>query len=358
MGLGRHQTVPTMTETASSIAQPDISILPIHFDVPGHYLPLETFIETARQTQSIIDGFNQELLGGELRYELYVLPPDEGSFKSKLGIAVVCGVLWGFAESDIGKAFIKGLTTHEPAYWAESIGIYLRERSKSSDIPTSAPGPVTLSQEEQSKLESLLLVEATKSFLQKDQNELSRVGITPRKFYQAYDARNQFYNACLADPQVRALGFEEAERFPIERKDFLRLQVALQPREQELPSLPWRVELTTLKVTSPNWDKEDRQRPWKARDDKNRDRYFRIDDEQFWALVRAQQINPHIIDTIKVQWAFQVQGSQRRNVRVLRVLEYNDQVLAEPLDENALSAILGHLDSSPGQLPDLFDKRD
>jgi hypothetical protein len=69
--------------------------------------------------------------------------------------------------------------------------------------------------------------------------------------------------------------------------------------------------------------------------------------------VQGKQINPHIIDTVKVQVAFV--GEQRRNARVLRVLEYNDQVLGNPLDENALAAMLGVFNRKSGQEPGLFD---
>ena len=107
-----------------SSADPIIGIIPIHFDVPGHYLPLATFVETASKTHSIIDAFNREIFDGKLQYDLLVFPPDEGSFKTKLGFALLAGwgVVWSFTQSDIGKGFIKGLTTHEPAYWAERAG--------------------------------------------------------------------------------------------------------------------------------------------------------------------------------------------------------------------------------------------
>lgn len=110
--------------------------------------------------------------------------------------------------------------------------------------------------------------------------------------------RNGFYQACAADKKVRALGFDDSDEFPIKRKDFARLIVPLAPREDQPASQPWQVEIVVLNVTSPNWDRQDEQRNWKGRDERGRERYFRIEDEQFWALVQGEELNPHIIDTV------------------------------------------------------------
>ena len=80
-----------------------------------------------------------------------------------------------------------------------------------------------------------------------------------------------------------------------------------------------------------------------------------MDDEEFWQLVEAKRLNPHIIDTLKVQWAFNRVAGQKRNICVLRVLEFNDSVLAEPLDDNALRAVLGRYEREHSQTKDLFD---
>lgn len=294
---------------------PLIGLIPLHFDVPGNHLPLTTFIETANQTRAIVEAFNRDLFEGGLRFELFVLPPEEGSFKTKLGLALsVCGVVWAFTQSDIGKAFIKGLTTHEPAYWAEQVGVRIRQQLLHSDGSARHVGEVE-QVELKRQFEAVIISKSTKSFLQSDDADLRRVGITTQKFRDAYDARNKFYQACLKDTKIQALGFDETENFPIKRQDFRRLQVVL-PSKEEVTQ-PWEVEIVTLRVTSPNWDRQDRQRPWKARDANGRERYFRIEDQHFWDLVSAQALNPHIVDNIKVQWAYV--RDLRRSARVLRV---------------------------------------
>lgn len=112
-----------------------------------------------------------------------------------------------------------------------------------------------------------------------------------------------------------------------------------------------------LKVTSPNWDREDRQRQWKGKDGHGRERYFRIDDEHFWSLVKADQLSTHIIDTIKVQWTFQGKAESPKNCRVLKVLEFNGAILSHPLDDNALRAIVGLYERVSVDQGDLFERR-
>ena len=45
-----------------------------------------------------------------------------------------------------------------------------------------------------------------------------------------------------------------------------------------------------------------------------------------------------------------------RRARVVRVLEYNNQILGEPLDDNALAALLGTFNQQSDDGPTLFDR--
>ncbi|MER9438562.1 hypothetical protein [Mesorhizobium sp. M7A.F.Ca.US.010.02.1.1] len=334
-----------------------IEIIPIHFDVPEHHLELKTFIETAAQTELIIAGLNEYLFEGRLEYQVLVLPPEIGTFKTRLAIAAATAatISWGAVESDIGAAFIKGLTGHEPVYWSELAGGYVGELlADEMKVPPSATDARI-----ECRTGALILSESTKSFLQKDVSELNKIGIRPTQFREGYEARNKFYEACAADTKIQGVGFTDADEFPIRRGDFGRLHVALPPKEKDLDDRPWHVAIDTVKVTSPNWERGDKQRQWKGRDSSGHERLFRIEDEQFWHLVTNQKLNPHIFDTIKVQWAFRSEMGKLKDTRVLRVLEYNENTLAPPLDGNALDALLGQYGDMVGSAAGsggLFDR--
>ncbi|MEX0827617.1 MAG: hypothetical protein WD005_01565, partial [Haliea sp.] len=156
-----------------------IEIIPIHFDVPGHQIPLSTFIATAEQTEAVIGSLNRELFDGNLKYELFVLPPEEGTFLSRLGFVLLAGygVVWSFTESDVGAAFIKGLTTQAPAYWAEMVGTEFRD--KLIDSPDSEEAEADEEQVAKRRYESRIISEATKSFLQTNISDLEAIGVTP-----------------------------------------------------------------------------------------------------------------------------------------------------------------------------------
>lgn len=325
-----------------------IELIPIHFDVPGHEIPLATFIRTALETQAIIRSLNKELFDGAIQFELVVLPPEDGSFLQRLGVYIIAGwgVIWTFTESDIGKGYIKGLTGHEPSHWAEVAG-----EATATTFESVVKGESSAAY--QKSFSALIICETTKSFLQKDTADLVRVGITPSEFHDAYAARNEFYAACDHTPGLRAIGFTDTPVFPIQKEDFVRLQTDLPPkRDDDEP--PWQVAAATLRVTSPNWDRSDRGRSWKGRDERGRDRYFRIDDEEFWHRAAAGAVSAHVIDVMKVQWAYRGRTSQPRDCRVLRVLEFNGEKLAEPLNDDALAAQLGEFSIFRDDQIDLF----
>lgn len=327
-----------------------IDVIPIHFDVPGHELPLSTFVSTSEQTRAIIRALNEELFEGQLQFQILVLPPAEGSFLTRLGLVLLggWGIIWTFTESDIGQAFIKGLTGHEPAYWAENAGTSARnllaQHTEAGDGPEESP---------EQKVVGTIVCEAVKSFLSRPNRELVHQGLDKARFRAAYEAKNAFYESCAVTPQIRGLGFDERPIFPINRDQFPEHHSTLPPPE-EADDL-WFVTTAVLRVTSPNWDRDDRARQWKGRDHQGRDRYFRIEDEDFWGLVGREAISTHIIDTMKVQWAYQGRPEQPRNCRVLRVLEFNEVALAPPLADDTLAVRLGELRQAVRDQGDLFD---
>ncbi len=341
-----------------------IEVLPIHFDVPNHYIPLKTFIQTANQAEGVVASLNTEWFAGELEYEVVVVPPRPGSLLVGLGVAVVTITVagWKFLHSEIGKAFVCGLTGKEPAHWAKHIGERIRSTVSSEHIAeelTDVP-KLEANDEESAPPEirntstSIILVESTKAILTKDAGELRRVGVDPEHFREALEARNEFYRACWEEDELRAIGFDETDTFPISRKDFVQLQVPLGPREETLEEEPSTVEITMVTVSSPNWDRGDASRMWRGKDATGRYRNFKMTDEGFWSLATQDQLVLHGQDTMKVQWAFQGDGAKRKNYRVLRVLEYNGEHLSDPLDGDALDAILGPYRAGEEDQDDLF----
>ncbi|MBO6773372.1 MULTISPECIES: hypothetical protein [unclassified Thalassospira] len=336
-------------------------VLPIHFDVDQHRLPLKDFVETALSAQKIVETFNEEILDNSAKLELFVVPPKQGSFLTLIGIvASSVAATWAVMQTDIGKSFIKGLTGQEPAYWAEVAGQKLRARigRTEDDLEVdeiSVEELVPENSELQREITAIVLSELIRRFLEKEYNELRALGFSNRKFRAAYEAKNQFYSACYKDKRIQGISFDSSEGFNITRKDFPKYITELPPKEDDNSSDDWVVEVTYVKATSPNWDRFDKSRLWKSRDENGHSIFFSIDDEAFWDLASSEHLQAQVINNMKVQWAFNEENRRRKAVRVLKVLEFNGEVLSKPLDGEQLERIVGEFRHARKDQDDLFD---
>lgn len=336
-------------------------IIPLHFNVPGHHLPLDQFIETARSTQAIVDNFNKEFFDGKLKYQILVIPPKEGTFLEILGVVISVGApIWAFLSTDIGRAYIKGLTGHDPVYWAEKAGEKTKEylvdengglgkTIDDKDKPKKSP-EVT---QEEKKAISIIVVQITLGFLQKEPDELRKIGISKDKYRAAYSARNRIYQSCIDNSEVQGLGFDTTPNFPIKRSEFPKYIIEV-PAEQEIEdNAVWKVETKDIKVNSPNWKREGRK--WQAETNADKEVWFSIEDDAFWHHVRIKDIQPDINDNMKVQWAYPGDSSKPSNVKVLKVLTYNGKKISDPLSNEELEKLLQEYAVHESDQKDLFD---
>ena len=334
-----------------------------HFDVERHSIPLNQFVDTARSSQAIIDDFNEQLFDKKVRYELRVRTPEFGGLMEVLGLLVLGGggTIWAFVNTDIGKAYFKGLTGEEPVHWAEKLGERTRKFLWKDDQqhralpPKIVESPPTDVVSDDAELHAALLVELLISFLAASMDKLRAVGITPAKFRKAFAARNAIYRACIENPEVQGLSFDRSHDFPLKRADFPRL-IAQIPDEVLVPdetSVSWSFELVDILVNSPNWKRDGRK--WQAATDKFQDIAFSLEDETFWHHVQIKDIQPDIRDNMRVQWAYPSGLSKPSHVRVLRVLTYNGKKISDRLSEPELQALLQEAYTIEPETPDLFD---
>lgn len=344
-------------------------LLFIHFDVREHYIKLDTFVETAQSAKRIVEALNSQFFDGNLRYELIVLPAQDGSFLSKLAMCVGGGVsaVFAFLNTDVGGAYIEGLTGKPPAEWAEQLGEHHRnaveevlEGEKSDGSQFTGAAEDGGSQRER-KCVARIVISMTRGVLELDNTELQQLGMEMGELTDTIDARADFYEACINDPDVANIGFTPEDDFPIPRNIFPERAQRPPRKEKEKDEPAWVVTIETIYVTSPNWDEDDQiSRQWKGKDAIRRDCYFVIEDSQFWHLVKNKELQVEVLDELKVQWAHQVVAGKAKNRKVLRVLEYNREKLADPLSEDALGTIIGSYSQgfAPSGEPSLFDETD
>lgn len=323
--------------------QSGLGIIPLHFDVTEHCIPLNQFIDSAKSTQCIIDNFNREFFNSKLQYEIRIITPQKGGLIELLGIGLtgyIIKLIWEFFESDVGKAYTKGLTDYEPTHWAELAG---KKTKKLSEI-------------DKKKLCTKIIALMVIGFLQKDTADLEKTGFSKEKFFLAYGAKNKIYEGCIKNKEVKGLGFDLSHDFPIKRADFPRFIVELptQQDEQELEEdKNWKVETVDLIVNSPNW-KRDNNRKWQGSTTNIKDIAFVIEDDNFWYHVKIKDIEPSINDNMCVQWAYPENAVKPTNVMVLRVISYNGKEISSELSKDELSAKLTNFRIEQPEHVDLF----
>ncbi|MGP0566704.1 MULTISPECIES: hypothetical protein [unclassified Nitrospina] len=346
-------------------ATEEMEFIPFHFDVPDHSLPLYQFIDTAKNTQSIIDNFNQEFFEGKVKYQIYVVTPREGGLIEILGILVsVPGSVLAFLSTEIGKAFTKGLTGQEPIFWAERFGknikeYFLQKIKGSSDKEKGDEEIAPLDGKEEQKFAALIIVQIIIGFLKKEPEILEPLGLSKEKFWPAYRAKNNIYQGCIDNPEVKGLGFDTTHTFPITRKEFPRYIVEVPPEietEEAVPDRKWVVDTPHITVYSPSWKRE--SRGWRADTRNYQDVVFSIEDENFWAHVEVKDIRPDIKDNMHVQWAYPEGSGKPSGVRVLRVLKYNGTKISDPLTEEQIKVELENYSVEKDDQMDLFENDD
>lgn len=306
----------------------------IHFDVDEHSLKLDTFISTAQQTEKLVRSLNSSFFNSEVELEIIVIPPEAGSFLTKLQFYVFGGIasIITFVETDIGAAYVKGLTGKEPAKIAELLGEETKKLLAPNDeVPEEKSRCITASE---------LIGDIAKGLLENESTHLKKIGINSNHHYDILNARSQFFKACIDNQNVNGIGFVPVHEFPIERKAFgARAENIQKPDEDS--KLQSEVVIDTLFVTSPNWDQEDQyHRNWKGKFTSGKNCYFIIEDSDFWIYADKKRLKVEVLDRLKVQWELQIDGKKVKKRRVLRVIELNNEVLNQPLNEDELEQIL------------------
>ncbi len=312
-----------------------------HFDVKHHRIPLGQFIDTAKATEAILYDFNHNFFNGELKYDLYVLPSEEGGWieridiKLRIGaslVAIVTG-LAVFIDTSTGQNIIEYLTDKKPAQHKKIIdlqNLWIEESSSSYKTDELAQ-----------KLLVNYMSGMPAYFLDQDTDILLDNNINPDTFRKSFRARNKFYKACIDNKEVQGLSFDPSHVFPIERKDFKKKIITIPTKTDEpyenTETQEFQCETTEIFVNSPNWKRKGRK--WQAPNSKGKFTEFIIQDITFWQHVKVKDIPTTIEDNMKVQWMYQSENGQQKNVHVLKVLSFNGGDISEPLSEKEIQEI-------------------
>ncbi|MGD9920198.1 MAG: hypothetical protein AB7V13_01965 [Pseudorhodoplanes sp.] len=343
-----------------------------HFDVDRGSIPLAQFIDTARATQEIIDDFNRSLFDEKLKYELRVKTPEDGSLIEVLAVVVTAGgSVLAFLGTDIGKAFFRGLTTEEPAAWAEKAGAKIRKALRKAKVSAESDEPQALGEmveaarmvepmpDDPKQIEAEVIARITVCFVEIDTERLKKIGITPEKFRAAFQGRNRIFQGCINNPEVKGITFNRKPDFAIKRMDFPeRITQLPDPLSDDpISTSDLNFETVDIVVNSPNWKRDGRN--WQAATGKYEDVSFSIEDESFWHRVekRDSDLKPTIRDNMRVQWAYPAGTAKPAHVKVFRVLSYNGRKISSPMTDREIQELQSTVHFVEPDMRDLFDER-
>lgn len=164
-----------------------IKVIPIHYEVESHSIDLDVFIKAAQGVETIASNIGNILCGEKIRCKVLILPPEEGSFKQMLGIAIA-GVV-SFVGTEITSGVVKGLTGKSIEDWAENGAECIKE--------------------------------CVISYMKNDEASLVQKLPSDADLSKSKKAKSDFYIACENSKGITAIGFSESDDFPIKRDTFM-----------------------------------------------------------------------------------------------------------------------------------------
>lgn len=318
-----------------------------HFNIESSSLPLQNFLDASKATQAIVSDLNQNLFGGQVKFELRVAPHEKGTFLGVFELIVVTGVIIGILESNIGREIVKRFTGKDTNEHLRSLFDLLERNTVnksgienvSDDFITEEINRVSqlsqLGKIEQSEIAIECLSKAHGAILTEDLEELKSSGITPDNFRKSFRARNDLYRGCLENGEIKGIGFDRDNSFQLGRESFEKLIIPKSSFERSQIRGSKRkpiVQIVEISVNSPNWKRDGRK--WQASWSKHKEISFKIDDEIFWNKVQQREIETTTRDVLKVQWVhYSGKSKPSGDVRVIRVLKYNNKEISASLPE-------------------------
>jgi hypothetical protein len=213
-----------------------------------------------------------------------------------------------FVESDVGAAYVEGLTGKSPEDWARDLGKPHREALQDAEAESAvedyATDEATASDVVPERCEPVLqmITSMTRLILALDTESLEEIGIGHNYLLDALEARTEFYQACYDDREVKRIGFSPEDSFPITHSSFPERAQKPERKKKEEEEPEWLVAEDLIRVDSPNWDQDmQRSRQWLGVDQKNRRRYFMINDAEFWTRIRKKELPFEGSDQLQVQ---------------------------------------------------------
>ncbi len=177
---------------------PTLALLPLHFDVQGHYLPTSTLISGLQAVEDIIQGLNNLHFNGRLPVKVIALPSEEGGYLAN--IALVVGIGAGLVGIASGLVYI-----HESDTFRAAVEEYSGKPYEHEEVAKNLSGAFR---------------DSVGGFFLINNDKLRDLSDDSPLLDKAIRSKSRFMRRCINDRDVRGLGFSSFYDFRITRGDF------------------------------------------------------------------------------------------------------------------------------------------
>lgn len=184
----------------------------IHFDVPEHYVRVETFVSAALAAQQAVEALNRVYFDNRLILDVVVFAPESGSIKEYIGVKIrqlpgAAVVVWAMVQvmdSNTVQDVSRELFGSTPSEMIVGAIQHTKEviHSLTDEVEKTPP------KVEKEFLEEILSISASNS-LAMEREEIERAKIPDQLKYELREAQSVLFEDALKDSTVRAIGFTE-----------------------------------------------------------------------------------------------------------------------------------------------------
>ncbi len=163
------------------------NIIYFHFDTKESQLSVEAFGQLVKSLNTVTDNVSKFFYSKQAKCNIYILPPEEGSFKSKFCIFVT-GAVVSAGLGNFGDGILEGITGHDYKYYGKQTGALIKD--------------------------------VTVGIFSKPASELDAILPDNGDLDQSIKAKTDFYLSIINDDNVLSLGFTDEDKSLIQKSQF------------------------------------------------------------------------------------------------------------------------------------------
>lgn len=275
----------------------DNNTIYFYFDTLESKLSVSSFNQLVESLNIVTNNVSKVLLGEQSKCSIFILPPEEGSFKSKFCI-FVAGAVFSTAVGSFGEGVLEGITGHDYRYYGNKTG--------------------------------MLIKDVTTGIFAKPVSELDEILPQNGSLDISVKAKTDFYLKIMNDKNVLSLGFTKDDKSAINKSQFA--YYVAPDKMRDVANVEEYAKLTIIKPitvrSSQMWTLKDHA--------KNKNDDYKILDDNFKELVWSGE-NPlkesKAPDEIlaKIEYVKEMKNGVITTVQtnITDVYRFNDRVLKE-----------------------------